>query len=336
MVAPSDRHARTSPPLARLRTSAEEVGLIPADLSTPGWRRVRCGRGWRYLGKRGEPLAGRSREKCQALVIPPAWSDVWINPHPRGHIQAAGQDAAGRRQYIYHPDWQKAMSAAKFEDLPRFAMGLPRLRAALRRKLKAPDDETDYALAVLVSLLDGAGLRIGHRRYRRLSGSIGATTLQARHVQTGADGVQLCFPGKSGQKQIVHIGDGELADALYDLRDMPGRDLFVLQSGRITAADVNRFITRTMGDGFTSKDFRTWGGSVAGTGALLDDAPTVGAVIRAAADWLGNTPAVARSAYIHPAILAAAEKKIKPVARAGPLKLRSVERVCFALMSGET
>ena len=324
------------PPLARQRTTAGDVGLQTSDPAAPGWRRVRCGRGWRYLGTRGEPLLGQSRARCQALVIPPAWSDVWINPDRQGHIQAAGQDAAGRRQYIYHPRWQAAMAAAKFEDLPRFAERLPRLRATLRRRLRAPSDEADYALAILVSLLDCAGLRIGHRRYRRLSGSVGATTLQTRHLTASPEGLKLSFPGKSGQKQVVLIEDDELAAALSDLRGAPDEDIFRLDSGRISAGDVNHFIGQIMGEGFTSKDFRTWGGSVAATRALCADPfPSVSAVTRAAADWLGNTPAVARRAYIHPAILEAAERGKTPVARGGPAKLRVAEQICFALITAE-
>lgn len=323
------------PSLARDRVTAEATGLRSSDLSAPGWRRVKCGRGWRYLGTKGQALPGASRARCKGLVIPPAWRDVWISPDARGHIQAAGTDAAGRRQYLYHPLWQQAMSEAKFEDLPIFASRLPRLRAALRRRWSAPQDEREFALAVIVGLLDCGGLRIGHRRYRRTTGSIGATTLQARHVRTGPDGVTLVFPGKSGQPQTVLIDDEDVAAALTDLRKSATRDLFALDEGRITAHMVNRFISGLIGPGFTSKDFRTWGGSVAATRALLSlRDPSAAEVTRLAADWLGNTPAVARAAYIHPAILEAASLGVRPTARAGPSRLRASERTCFALITG--
>lgn len=323
------------PPLSRHQVSAEMAGLNASDLSAPGWRRIRCGKGWRYLGTHAKPLLGRSRERCRSLIIPPAWTDVWINPDLRGHIQAAGTDAAGRRQYLYHPLWQKAMATAKFEDLPEFARRLPRLRAALRRQLRSPADDREFALAVIVGLLDCAGLRIGHRRHRQRTGAVGATTLQSRHLRKKPDGLLLTFPGKSGQKQTVNVEDPEIAAALIDLTRMPGPDLFVLEEGRITASMVNQFIAELMGAGFTSKDFRTWGGSVAATRALLAaPPPSIPEVARAAADWLGNTPAVARSAYIHPAILETAARNITPTAKGGPVRLRADERLCYALISG--
>jgi DNA topoisomerase I len=325
---------QAEPELARDQVTAEAAGLRSSDLSAPGWRRVKCGRGWRYLGTRGQALLGPSRARCKGLVIPPAWRDVWISPDARGHIQAAGTDAAGRRQYLYHPLWQQTMSAAKFEDLPLFASRLPRLRAALRRRLSAPRNERDFALAVIAGLLDCGGLRIGHRRYRRITGSIGATTLQARHVRTGPEGVTLAFPGKSGQPQTVLIEDAEIAAALTDLKEAATRDLFALEEGRITAGAVNQFISGLIGPGFTSKDFRTWGGSVAATRALVSlRDPSTAEVARLAADWLGNTPAVARAAYIHPAILEAASLGVHPTHRAGPSRLRADERTCFALIT---
>ena len=327
---------RSNPPLARELMTAARAGLNNSDTAGPGLRRVRCGRGWRYLDVKGKTLGNKHRERCQALVIPPAWSDVWISPDPKGHIQAAGQDAAGRRQYIYHPAWQVAMSGAKFQDMARFAERLPRLRAALRRRLRDPADDTEYALAVLVGLIDCAGLRIGHRRYRRQSGSVGATTLKSKHIRMGPDGLQLCFPGKSGQKHAILIEDEEIAAGLSDLRGSPGKDLFALGDDRISADDVNRFIAQIIGPGFTSKDFRTWGGSVAATRALRTGGQaTVASVARAASEWLGNTPAIARSAYIHPAILDAAEQEVSPLKRGGPTRLRADERICYALIAGK-
>lgn len=320
--------------LARHQVSAQMAGLNASDLSAPGWRRVRCGKGWRYLGAHAKPLLGRNLERCRGLTIPPAWSDVWINPDSRGHIQAAGTDAAGRRQYLYHPLWQKVMAAAKFEDLPEFARRLPRLRAALRKQLRSPADDRQFALAVIVGLLDCAGLRIGHRRHRQRTGAVGATTLQTRHLRKGPDGLLLTFQGKSGQKQSISVEDPEIAAALIDLTKTPGPDLFVLEEGRITASMVNEFIAEMMGVGFTSKDFRTWGGSVTATRALLASPfPSIPEVARAAADWLGNTPAVARSAYIHPAILEAAARNVTPAVRGGPVRLRADERLCYALIS---
>ena len=320
--------------LQRSKVSAKGAGLRQSDTEGAGWRRIKCGNGWRYVDDQGACIKGEERERCRSLVIPPAWKDVWICPNSDGHILAMGYDAAGRRQYIYHPVWTEVTSAAKFDDLPLFAARLPALRRRVVGKLKSPVDEKEYALALIISLMDSAGLRIGHRRYRKLSGAVGVTTLQSRHVKSAPEGVCLRFPGKSGRLQNIHIDDPDIGEALQSLCGKPAEDLFDLEDGRIRAADVNAFVAEEVGAGFTAKDFRTWGGSVAATRALLS-APgaSVTSVVKAASDWLGNTPAVARSAYIHPSILAAAEAGEETFAREGPPRLRAAERACLGLIN---
>lgn len=320
--------------LQRSKLSAKSAGLRQSDTEGPGWRRIKCGSGWRYVDNQGTCIKGEERERCRSLVIPPAWTDVWICPNSDGHILAMGYDAAGRRQYIYHPVWTEVTSAAKFDDLPLFAARLPALRRRVAEKLKSPVDEREYALALIISLMDSAGLRVGHRRYRKLSGAVGVTTLQSRHVKAAPEGVYLRFPGKSGRLQNIHIDDPDIGEALQSLCGKPTEDLFDLEEGRIRAADVNAFVAEEVGAGFTAKDFRTWGGSVAATRALLSaPAASVTAVVKAASDWLGNTPAVARSAYIHPSILAAAEAAEETFARQGPARLRAAERACLGLIN---
>jgi len=319
--------------LQREKMDVAAIGLREADTLKPGWRRIRCGKGWRFVGKDGASLGNAQRQRCESLVIPPAWQSVWINPDSKGHIQAYGTDAAGRRQYIYHPEWGEAAGAAKFADMLRFADKLPALRTRLKSTIANSDDEFERAVAVVVRLLDVSGLRIGHRRYRESSGAIGATTLQARHLKFKDGVLELAFPSKSGKFQTKQIDDPDLCAQLHDFCGRPGEDLFDLEDGRITAADVNAFIRAAMKAPFTAKDFRTWGGSVA-AGDALRRAPEkrAKAVVEAAAEWLGNTPAVARQSYIHPAILRAAETDAPLVLPEGPVRLRAAERTCYGLI----
>lgn len=319
--------------LQRERLGLDELGLNEANTLKPGWRRQRCGKGWRYRGVKGQALSEAGRKRCVALVIPPAWSDVWINPDPRGHIQAFGMDAAGRRQYIYHPRWGEAAGAAKFGHMLEFADRLPALRSRLKAILAGSDDDLERALAVLVRLLDVSGLRIGHRRYRETSGAIGATTLKSRHLKFVEGAVHLGFPSKSGKFREMVIEDADLCVLLQDYCGRPNDDLFEMDDRRVRAADVNAFLQGVMKAPFTAKDFRTWGGSVAATAALRD-MPDAGvkAVVDAAAEWLGNTPAVARQSYIHPAIIRAAESGAPLVPPEGPVRLRAVERTCYGII----
>jgi DNA topoisomerase I len=323
--------------LQRETITPESAGLTGADLAAPGWRRSVNGSGWRFRGHDGCAVSGTDRARCLSLAIPPAWRKVWINPDPKGHIQVAGQDAAGRTQYIYHPDWNAAAQAAKYADLLRFADVLPALRGRVKSALAARDDEHLFALAAIVRLIDVAGLRIGHKRYRALSGAVGATTLKSKHVRVSGGRLKLAFPSKSGQFQTVEVEDGELADALESLCGSPGADVFRADGKCISSADVNAFIRSSTGAPFTAKDFRTWGGSVAAAAALRrrPDAG-VGHIVEAAADWLGNTPAIARASYIHPAILKAAGEDTPDFRKDGPVRLRADERVCYGLIRRAT
>jgi DNA topoisomerase I len=319
--------------LARETIGPQSAGLTHTDLKSPGFRRSPQGKGWRFRAPGGGSVSPADRARCLSLAIPPAWRHVWINPDPSGHIQASGEDAAGRTQYIYHPDWNAAAQAAKYADLLRFADTLPALRARVKSALLRRDDPQMFALAAIVRLIDVAGLRIGHPRYRAQSGAVGATTLQAKHVEVSGQCLTLSFPSKSGQFQTVEVEDGELAEALASLCGRPGTDVFRADGRCITSDDVNAFLRAATGSPFTAKDFRTWGGSVAAASALRRR-PGAGVqeIVEAAAAWLGNTPAVARAAYVHPAIMEAATQPEPVFFKDGPVRLRADERICYGLI----
>lgn len=327
--------ARTAEvPLARHDLTPEAAGLVAAAIDQPGLTRRKCGRGFRYLDTAGKPLNGSRKARCQDLAIPPAWCKVWISPDQKAHIQASGYDEAGRKQYLYHPDWRAAADAAKFADLPRFAERLPRLRRRLRRILGSSDDSETLALACAVELLDRAGLRIGSRRHRDRSGAIGALTLQKRNIRFDGDGVSLHFTGKGGKRHDIAVDDPEVCSALRDLTSDHGGDVFRVEGRPLNEADVNGFIEDNSGLPFTAKDFRTWGGSVAAIAWLRScEKPSIKGASQAAADWLGNTPAIARAAYIHPAILENAREGARIVTPSQPSRLRVDERACYGVIS---
>ncbi len=326
--------AATEPQLHRHIIEPEHVGLKRAQPDGQGWARRRSGSGWRSTNASGKSLSDPHKRRCLKLAIPPAWRDVWISPCPRAHIQAYGEDAAGRRQYIYHDEWRAACEAAKFEDLPRFAEALPRFRAKVSRVLKSSEDDGDLALATLARLIDVSGIRIGNPRSAKTARTYGAATLKRRHLRLEENEATLKFKGEGGVEHERHIDDPILLDALQHLAGLPGPDLFAGPSIKVTGGDLNDFIADCMKLPFTAKDFRTWGGSVAAARYLRHESePTIKGCASAAADYLGNTPAIAQSSYIHPAIIRAAKTGEVLTSPAGPVRLRSDERFCFAIIS---
>ncbi|MDK9495889.1 DNA topoisomerase IB [Streptomyces katrae] len=296
---------------ARLRTS---------DPHGPGWRRVRHGRGFRYLGADGVPLSPADRERVRALVIPPAWEDVWVCPWPNGHIQAVGTDAAGRRQYLYHPRFREQQDAAKHAHVQRVARSLPRLRKRVADDLDGRGLSRVRVLACLTRLLDLGFLRIGGERYARDNGSFGLTTLLREHASCRGGEIRLCFPAKSG-KEVTRVLVDEQAHAvvraLLRRRD-PGRRLFAYwEHGawhELHAADLNAYLRDRSGQDVTAKDFRTWYATVLAAVALAvsegtaDASPAhrngvVARAVREVSGYLGNTPAVCRASYIHPRVI---------------------------------
>ena len=242
---------------------------------------------------------------------------MWISPDADGHIQATGRDQRGRKQYRYHPDWQERRSGAKFDRMVAFAEALPTIRERVERDLSRRGLPRRKVLATVVRLLDLSGVRIGNRDYARSNGSFGLTTLRDRHVRVGTTRVSFTFPAKGGKVCTVDIRDPQLARVVQQCRDLPGRNLFqyIGDDGvrrAVSSSDVNRYIAEISGGAFTAKDFRTWAGTVVAAAALNEIGPAasdreaernVRQALRDTSAALGNTPAVSRKSYIHPAVV---------------------------------
>ncbi len=291
----------------------------------PGWTRRRAGKGFVYLDEQGDRLTGEGAERCRALVIPPAWQDVWICPHPRGHLQAVGTDEAGRRQYIYHPGWVEQRSAEKYDRVLRFGRRLPRVREQVLADLALDDVSEQVGCAVAVRLLDLGYFRIGNDVYAEENGSFGLTTLERRHVRLVKGVLVFEFVGKSGIEHRIEVDDPMVAAPLDRMRRRRSASDHCLLAFRVdrrwrslTPDAVNAYLRAASGLDATAKDFRTWHATVIAAAALADapgeDAsPTarkraVAAVMREVAEYLGNTPALARSAYVDPRVIDAYEE----------------------------
>jgi DNA topoisomerase-1 len=259
-----------------------------------------------------------ARARITELVIPPAWSNVWISPYANGHIQAVGTDAAGRRQYIYHEAWREKQDVAKFERCLDFAEVLPGVRSTVTRHLRGDPTSRETVLAAMFRILDTASPRIGGDRYADENGSYGLSTLLGQHLLLSGDLVTLHFPGKSSQQWHSEIIDSDLADVLRALRRRRGKAsrVFAWKTGRrwktLSAEDANDYIRGLVGESFSAKDFRTLHGSSVAAQALAGTGPqdtmtarkkAVVAAVKAASTHLGNTPTIARSSYIDPRVL---------------------------------
>ncbi len=309
--------ARTDP--------APPLRWTPSD--SPGLRREGPPGRFRYRLPDGRLLrAGPELARIRALAIPPAWQSVWISADPRAHLQATGRDQRGRKQYLYHPAWRQQRSEHKFAQLLDFGRGLPRLRTRLRRSLESGSTPTRArVLAALVQLLDCSWMRIGNDSYARENGSYGLSTLRCRHLRLQGEALHLCFIGKTGVAHHVSLSDARLAALVRRCRELPGDELFQYldEAGhvhRVSSADVNAWLLEQLGPGMTAKVFRTWHGSVLAldlvlAAALQDQAPDVPALVRQVARRLGNTPAVCRASYLHPAVLALAAELADPAHR---------------------
>ncbi|MHC6218916.1 DNA topoisomerase IB [Arthrobacter sp. MMS24-S77] len=281
---------------------------------TPGISRRRSGRGFSYYRPDGSLVVGDERTRLEALAIPPAWADVWICPFENGHIQAMGVDDAGRSQYIYHPEWRARQDTEKFIRAARLGTVLPKARRLASRHLRESPSEKTRALAAAVRLMDLGALRVGSEGYMRRNGSHGLTTLRCKHVLVTGDTVSLHFPGKSGQAWESTIEDSALARFLKPLAGRPGKQpLLVFQEGNawvsLNATMVNEYLRHITGGDYTAKDFRTWKGTATAGIALAEPASKVPArqrvleAIKQTAELLGNTPTVARAAYVDPRIV---------------------------------
>jgi DNA topoisomerase-1 len=285
-----------------------------------GIRRVTSRGGFVYTDARGRAVKDDATlRRIRSLAIPPAWRKVWVCPDDCGHIQATGFDARGRKQYRYHPRWRAVRDAAKFHRMSEFAAALPHIREACERDLCSPGLPRDKILAVAVRLLESAHMRVGNKEYTRTNGSHGLTTLTHRHLSIAGADVRFHYKGKSGQTREVAVHDSLLARIIAKFSSLPGRELFqyVGSDGTrhaIGSADVNAYIARASGGDFTAKDFRTWAGTLLAAQALRGLAScasescgkrAVADCIKSVAARLGNTPAVCRKSYVHPAVVEA-------------------------------
>jgi DNA topoisomerase IB len=283
-----------------------------------GWRRA-GGRGrFRYLDARGNRIEDPEKlERIEKLVIPPAWRDVWISPQPRAKLQATGVDAAGRRQYLYHPEFRAQQEQAKFDKLVRFAEKLPDLREAMAEHMQLEPYERERVCAVAVRLIDLGWFRVGSDRYAKSSRTYGVTTLNKSHVTVRGKRVAFRFRAKHKALVRTTLVDSELAEAIRELLAQPGgARLFRYgvpgERCNVTGAVLNDYIREHMGEEFTAKDFRTWGGTLTAAVALGEHGPVedeaeakrvVAAVMRRVGERLGNTAAVARASYVSPAVV---------------------------------
>ncbi len=290
-----------------------------------GITRKAAGRGFNYVSSNGRRIRSAALlARIDALAVPPAWNHVWIASDPRAHIQATGVDAAGRTQYLYHPRWREMRDDEKFIRSLAFAQSLPALRRTVTRDLKQQQDPRRRALAAAVRLMDRAGLRVGGAAYADENGSFGATTLQHRHVHAQGRELRLVFRGKSAGAWDLHLSDDLLGDYFDAMPHTPRHGPALshpVMSGRrklwqpITDSEVNAYLGKAAGAGFTAKDFRTWQGTAVAalslarsqrSGATSPDAVT--AAIREASEWLHNTPAIARDSYVNPRVIALFEQ----------------------------
>jgi DNA topoisomerase-1 len=300
------------------REAARAAGLRYVSDAGPGIRRVRAGRGFSYRGADGRPIRDRDLLRwIRSLAIPPAWTDVWISPVRTGHILATGRDARGRKQYRYHPEWRAVRDDAKYGKTVAFARALPRIRTKVDDDLAKPGLNREKVVATVVRLLELTLMRVGNEAYVRENRSYGLTTLRNRHVAVDGSELKFRFKGKSGKEYEVGVRDRRLARIVRQCQELPGQQLFQYVDGdgelqSVESADVNDYLREATGEPFTAKDFRTWAGTVLAAEALKaveavdSDAAAKKNVVRAIEDVaraLGNTPAICRKCYVHPAII---------------------------------
>ena len=310
-------HTRAALELAP-KVSARAAGLHYTTDTRPGIRRLRNGKSFRYVTADGRTVrAADELKRIHSLVIPPAWEDVWISADPRGHLQAVGRDARGRKQYRYHPRWREVRDETKYYRLIGFANALPSIRARTSRDLRGSRLTRDKVLAAVVQLLEKTLIRVGNDEYARDNKSFGLTTLRDAHVNVNGARVRFSFRGKSGVEHDIQLDDRRLARTIKACRDIPGYDLFqyVDSEGKrhaIGSSDVNEYLKTITGQDYTSKDFRTWAGTVLAAEMLKElerfesqaqAKRNIVCAIESVAKRLGNTKAVCRKCYIHPAIL---------------------------------
>ena len=297
---------------------AEEAGLRYVSDEQPGYTRKTKGDDFDYFDTEGRKIRDETRLlRIKRLAIPPAYTNVWICPTPNGHIQATGRDARGRKQYRYHERWREVRDENKYDRMIVFAKALPKLRRRVNRDLKRRGLPREKVLATVVQLLERTFIRIGNEEYAKENKSFGLTTMRNHHVDVTATKLKFRFRGKSGKEHEVDVTDRRLAKIIRQLQDLPGQEVFQYVNGdgevrTVSSQDVNDYLREVTGEDFTAKDFRTWAGTVLAAMALNAQDPfenksqakkNIKDAISAVAKILGNTPAVCRKCYVHPAVL---------------------------------
>jgi DNA topoisomerase-1 len=337
------------------RESAVSAGLRYVTDRSPGISRQRVGKGFRYVGPQGSMIRDAAElQRIRALAIPPAWREVWICPNARGHLQATGRDARGRKQHRYHPRWRQVRDEAKYDRILDFAAALPALRRRSEADISVPGLPRSKVVAAVVQLLEKTMIRVGNEEYARENRSFGLTTMHARHARISGSTVRFRFRGKSGKFHDITFNDARLARIVKRCQELPGRELFQYLDDEgavqdIGSADVNDYLREVMGREFTAKDFRTWTGTVLAARAL-EEMKEFGSdtqakknilqAVDAVAGVLGNTRSVCRKCYVHPAIvdayldrtLAAALSARAGKRLAGPHALSRTETAVLALL----
>jgi DNA topoisomerase-1 len=300
------------------KITAKAVGLRYVADSTPGYTRKKAGTGWTYIDADGKTVKDKELiNRFNKLVIPPAYTNVWISPYDNGHLQFTGTDAAGRKQYRYHADWNKIRNQSKYHRLQTFASHLPEIRKQVDKDLARTNLDHDKVVALVVRLMELTSIRVGNESYKKLYGSFGLTTLQDRHVKIDGTNLKFEFKGKKGVFHKVALQSRKLAKLVKQCRDIPGKELFQYYNAdgnrcSIGSGDINTYLKSITGEDFTAKDFRTWAGSVSALYAFKEAGEfetvteckkKIVSVLDEVAINLGNTRTVCKKYYVHPTII---------------------------------
>jgi DNA topoisomerase-1 len=335
------------------KVTAKAAGLRYALQSDKGYYRKRKGSGFTYKDHEGNTVKDKEvLERIKKLVIPPAWQDVWISPYPHGHLQVTGTDARGRKQYRYHPEWNKIRNQSKFYRLRRFANALPAIRKQVEADLNRKGLPYEKVVALVVKLIELTNIRIGNDAYKKLYGSFGLTTLRDKHVNFKGETVNFEFTGKKGVKHKIKLQSRRMANLVKRCKEVPGYELFQYYDDdgthhSIGSADVNSYIKEITGEDFTAKDFRAWAGSLNALCAfheagehsgITDCKKKIVNVLDSVAKKLGNTRSVCKKYYVHPTVIASYEKgsiwNYKPRKTKGT-DLNAEEKALLKLLSTE-
>ncbi|MDB4927094.1 DNA topoisomerase IB [Mucilaginibacter sp.] len=305
------------------KTTAKAVGLRYVSDSTPGYTRKKAGEGWSYYDADGKVVKDKELiTRFNKLVIPPAYTNVWISPHENGHLQFTGTDAAGRKQYRYHADWNEIRNQSKYHRLQTFASYLPTIRERVDKDLSRRSLDHEKVIALVIRLMELTSIRVGNESYKKLYGSFGLTTLQDRHVKIEGSNLKFEFKGKKGVFHKIALQSRKLAKLVKQCRDIPGKELFQFydEEGKrcsIGSGDINTYLKEITGEDFTAKDFRTWSGSVSalyafkeagGFDTVTECRKKIVSVLDDVAVNLGNTRTVCKKYYVHPTIIKSYEE----------------------------